>query len=512
MHLDIRVPNTWYRAMFQWPGNKSSNQVIGVTLPGTPVVVVGSNSRVAWGFTNTGGDWVDLIILEIDPSNPDRYLTPDGYRSFEVVVETIKVKGGDSHEFEIRETIWGPVIDEDHQGRPRALRWIAHEPGGVNFEHLDLEQAASVQEAVEIANRSGIPPQNFVCADTEGNIAWTVEGRIPRRVGFSGRLPSSWADGAKCWDGWLDPAEYPRIVNPVSGIIWTANARVVDGEMLAKMGDGGYVLGSRAKQIRDSLKFLSDAKESDMLEIQLDDRAVFLEPWQKLILQLLNQEAIELDPRRAEFRALVEETWTGRASIESVSYRLVRAFRQTTIEQVLGWVVDRCGDADPQFSLYSLQQREAPVWSLLTKRPAHLLDPQFDSWREALLSNVDSVISYFNTQAGGLRERSWGELNTSRIQHPLSRALPILSSLLDMPAESLPGDDNMPRVQSPSNGASERFAVSPGHEDDAYFQMPGGQSGHPLSPYYRAGHENWREGRLASFLPGAPEKILGLKP
>jgi penicillin amidase len=99
-----------------------------------------------------------------------------------------------------------------------------------------------------------------------------------------------------------------------------------------------------------------------------------------------------------------------------------------------------------------------------------------------------------------------------RIRHPLSRALPLLSGLLDMPTLHLSGDHDMPRVQDGAFGASERFAVSPGHEEEAYLELPGGESGHPLSPYYRAGFLGWARGEALPLLPGASEHTLTLTP
>ncbi|MCB1577471.1 MAG: penicillin acylase family protein, partial [Xanthomonadales bacterium] len=112
-----------------------------------------------------------------------------------------------------------------------------------------------------------------------------------------------------------------------------------------------------------------------------------------------------------------------------------------------------------------------------------------------------------------IAERSWGERNTARIAHPLSRALPgFLAAYLDMPADPLPGDSNMPRVQGPKFGASERFAVAPGDEAHGYFELPGGQSGHPLSPFYGAGHEDWVQGKPTPFLPGPAIHELRFEP
>ena len=135
------------------------------------------------------------------------------------------------------------------------------------------------------------------------------------------------------------------------------------------------------------------------------------------------------------------------------------------------------------------------------------------SWQELMLEAVRENILYFSeTYAGPLGERSWGELNTASIQHPLSRALPILSDFLDMPKDALNGDDNLPKAQGPDFGASERFSVAPGDEENGLMQMPTGQSGHPLSDYYRSGHDDWVNGDPSPFLPGTAEHILTLTP
>ena len=120
MHLGISVPHIWYRASFVWPDGeaKTEERVTGVTLPGTPAVVVGSNGHVAWGFTNAEGDWVDAVIVDVDPDDKDQYLTPDGPRKFERHQETIKVHGAPDATVEVVSTIWGPIVDHDHRDRP----------------------------------------------------------------------------------------------------------------------------------------------------------------------------------------------------------------------------------------------------------------------------------------------------------------------------------------------------------------------------------------------------------
>ena len=233
MHLGIRVPNTWYRAMLEWRDvNRVPRTVVGITLPGVPAMVVGSNTDVAWGFTNAYADTSDIILLEVDPARPGQYLTQNGWRPFEQFDERIEVAGGPAETLQVSWTEWGPVLPPDFKGRPRAYRWVAHSAERLAVSVTPLEDARSVVEAFDRANRLGTPAQNLVVADREGGVGWTVYGSLPRRNGFDGQLPTSWADGSRGWTGLLDPADYPRVSDPLDGRIWTANDRVVDGAML----------------------------------------------------------------------------------------------------------------------------------------------------------------------------------------------------------------------------------------------------------------------------------------
>ncbi|HBL30010.1 MAG TPA: hypothetical protein DD490_24490 [Acidobacteria bacterium] len=513
MHLGLGVPNTWYRAALVRPdGAGGTTRITGVSLPGAPVIVVGSNGHVAWGFTNSYGDWSDLILLEIDPRDSEAYRTPDGWRRFERTEEVIEVKGGEPVRLPVRTTIWGPVLDQDHRGRLRALAWTAHHPEAVNLTLMEMDGARTLEDALAVAWRSGAPAQNFVAADAAGRIGWTILGQMPRRVGFDGRVPTSWADGTHRWDGWLSPGEVPRVVDPPAGRVWTANTRVVEGDLLAKVGDGGYFLGARARQIRDGLLALDKATPRDLLAVQLDDRALFLAPWHQLLLRTLTPEAVAADPRRRELRHLLETTWTGHASIDSVAFRFVRAWHDRVVEQVLTPITARCEKADARF-VPDRGQAEGPAWELLRTRPPHLLDPAYASWDEALLAEVDALLDRMARDTPGpLADRTWGERNTTRSRHPLSGAIPFLGRWIDMPPRPLPGDADLPRFQRAAFGASERLVVSPGREDEGIFHMPGGQSGHPLSPYYRIGHTAWEEGRPTPFLPGPVEHTLRLVP
>lgn len=511
MHLSIGVPIIWYRASFSYPDPRQAGatlRITGVTLPGLPGIVVGSNGHVAWGFTNTGGDWSDLVRLDPDPRDRSRYLTPEGPKPFDVRSDTIAAKGGVARTIETRWTIWGPIVWTDARGREYAQRWVAHDANLLASDTTMPERARTVDDLLEAVAGLGMPNQNVTMADRSGRVAWTIGGAIPRRVGHDGSTPQSWADGTHRWDGYLSASEFPRIVDPGHGRIWTANAPVVDGAMLATIGEGGYADGIRARLIRDRLMQIDQATPKDMLDVQLEDRALFLERWREVLMKTI----VDTGGPRAEFRSLIDRTWTGRASPDSVAYRLVRTFRANFVRQVMTWLTEPARAIDPAFDYSRSLRGEGPVWQLIEEQPAHLLDPRFRNWDEAILAAVDASIAELTANGGALAQRSWGEANRAQIVHPLASAIPFFGRYLNMPGDPLPGDVFTPRASSPRTGPSERMVVSPGREEEGILHVPTGQSGHPLSPHYGDQYRAWLDGEPTPFLPGPAVNTLTLTP
>jgi len=529
MHLDLRLPNIWYRAVLRWPDEQTPGkdwQACGATLPGGPAFVVGSNEKVAWGFTNVEGDWSDLVLIEPDPNDPENsYLTAEGAKKFQRIEETIKVRGAADFPLAIEHTIWGPIWDRDYKNRKRALKWVAHDPQGVNFEIVAFAQARTLDDLLDRAARAGGPQQNLVAADDRGRIGFTIQGRIPQRVGFSGRVPTSWADGKKTWDGFLPPEQYPRIVDPAEGLLWTANGRTLPPDQFAWLGDSGFDLGARSTIIRDGLRAQQQATEADQLKLMRENRSVLHDRWQKLLLKTLSDEVVAGDPQLAELRQLIAP-WQGEARIDAVDYRLVSEFRLRVIWDVYSTLTALCQRADraslasgPQaalrerFHVQWLPRQEGPVWAILQERPPHLLDPQFSSWDDCLLKIAKKMVQDLTADGTALSSRTWGAQNTVQMRHPLSQGVPGWGWLADLPAKPLPGGwAHVPAVQSPTDGASQRMIVSPGREAEGIFHMPGGQSGHPLSPNYGDGQGAWETGHATPFLPGPALHTLTLVP
>jgi penicillin amidase len=513
MHLVLRAPNIWFRARLRYPDPQAPGQVVdlnGLTLPGMPALVAGSNGHIAWGYTNSYGDWLDWVRIERDPGDASRYRVPDGWAQIETHVETIYVKGGTSQSLSIEETRWGPIMGKDADGTAMALAWIAHEPRVFNLNLMKMERVRSVREALDLGPTIGMPPQNLVVGDAEGHIGWTLTGNtLPLRAGFDPALPASWSAPGTGWIGFAAPAQFPRIEDPLASRLWTANNRTTSDAWLALVGDGGYDNGARAMQIRNDLFARKHFAPADLLAVQLDDRSLFLARWQELLQEILSNTD---EPKLAELKRLTG-SWSGRAASDSVDYRLVRTFRQYVWQAVLAPFVGRVKIRFSDFALPPMYDGEAPVWALLQARPIHMLDPKYADWDALLQAAAQRVVETLGSRPGGLTSQTWGERNTAAIRHMMSTSLPgFLARFLDMPADRLPGDTHMPRVQGPAFGASERFVIMPGHEERSFLHMPGGQSDHPLSPFYGAGHEDWAQGRATPLLPGPAEHRLTLDP
>jgi penicillin G amidase len=287
MHLPLSVPGIWYRmsievvgseaevdardteddaerpgraaqvgaeaakaSQAQAPDSAATNlhrlTLHGLTLPGIPGLIVGSNGDVAWGFTNVEGDFIDFVVIETDPEDTTRYLVPGGSEPFGVVEETLQVGRDRTEALTIRTTRWGPVTGTDGEGRPLAIVWTAMQPNGLNLGHLRLASAKTTAEAIEAAAAMRGPQQNVVIADRHGSIGWTISGYLPDRFGtpdasFDGSVPHSWADGTRGWRGERPESERPRLLNPDSGVIVTANQRtlpIAQAERFGRMWAG----------------------------------------------------------------------------------------------------------------------------------------------------------------------------------------------------------------------------------------------------------------------------------
>src|SRR6185295_4295766 len=213
--------------------NGSVRRLVGVTLPGTPAIVAGSNGQVAWGFTNGYGAYVDLLELEADPKDANRYRLPptmrgasgDAWGLVRTVEEQIAVAGRETELLKVQETAFGPVWERG--GKRYAVHWVAHDPGAVSISFMAAERAATAAELIALGQGAGIPAQNLVAGDAAGHIAWTIAGAQPaREARWSSTFPAPTSAAAShTWSALAAPATHPSIGDPSAGQIVTANAR-----------------------------------------------------------------------------------------------------------------------------------------------------------------------------------------------------------------------------------------------------------------------------------------------
>lgn len=508
MHLDLTVPNIWYRVQLRY----EQVNVAGVTVPGIPIVVAGTNGPVAWGVTNVEGDFLDLVRLELNPVDFSEYKTPGGWKRFTNRRELIKVKDAPDSVVDIKDTVWGPVSQNPLLGGPVAVRWTALDPEAVDLGQLDMDRVQSVKEAIRVMNRAGGPANNVILADRDGHIAWTYTGKIPVRRGLDGSVSLSWADGQIGWVGYVAPDAVPSIVDPPSGFIVSANHRMQATAFSSVVGHS-FANGYRAFRISQRLGAMKDIQEQDLLELQLDSTTQFYEFYRRLAQGLLTDAVVAREPSLAKARRAFE-AWNGKADAASRGFPLVARFRHVLTRSVFTPFLTLCQERDAGFSYDG--DLDTPLRQLLTTQLPELNpDPEhFPSWSDFLLNAVAQSVRELEAEYGldSSVDTTWGHLNRVRIVHPLADALPGLGAMLNMPDEPATGCGQCIRVMQDGLGASQRLVVSPGYQDKGILHMPGGQSGHPFSPHYRDQQRYWSEGLPLPLLAGTPVHTLTMVP
>lgn len=501
-HLVLRLPNTFYRAELEWPGGAAR----GVTIPGLPGVLVGSSDAVAWTATVSNADQSDWVVVEVDPRDPSRYLTPDGSEPFAVTQATIAVRGGAPETLELRSTRWGPVVEHDWRGRPLALHSTWLMDGGIGIDQLELMLARDVGEALDVLARWPGPSLSWALADRSGEIAWTLNGPLPHRVGLDGSRPTSWADGTRGWTGTQTP---PRLsgADAHGGVLYGANNRTLpadEAQRLSRM----WMPSLRAKRVLDLLAERPAFAESDFLAMQLDTRAEAYDAVRDVVLEVAAAE--DPDPLLARARKHVA-AWSGRADADDVGFRLLHVYYRALLTRLLGPLLAPAARADPAF-VYRWPLADEPMRRLLEERPAHLVPAEAGDWRGWLRAILhDALAALPPDGAHGALDAAWGEINTLDVGHPLA-GLPLVGSWLKLPAVPQPGAFITLRVAAPAYGAQFRMAVAPGHPETGLLQMSGGQSGHFLSPNFIDQQPDWVAGTAVPFLAGPTVSGFTLRP
>ncbi|MCC5833763.1 MAG: penicillin acylase family protein [Opitutales bacterium] len=509
MHLRHQLPNTWYYAYWSYGQGGDAVEAVGLTLPGMPLMIAGSNGSIAWGFTNAYIDQTDLVELELNGDRQE-YLSMEGWERIEIETERIEIAGRSADLLPVRLTRWGPILSESSaSGKSYALAWAGHRSGFLNLRLWDLEGASGLEEAFARADEVRMPVQNLVLVDAAGHIGWRLIGGVPERRVEGGRFPHRSAELDDLWDGFHED-NLPGIQDPANARVWTANSVVSTELDYTSLGEGGFHVDGRSWMIRERLLERDDWDERSSAELQLDLRSVVMERWHRLFLETLDERALHERPSRNRIRQTLLD-WRGGATVDSSAYLLVWSARERVGQQVLRRLFEPLRRLDPGLD-FRFYRWEEPVFRLVTEQPSGASDPQVSSWRSEILRALDESAERLEMEYGSLDAANWGAFNRVQIKHPLSGAFPLLARLLDMEEAPIPGDRFSIRTQHQALGQSQRLTVSPGYEAAGLFNMPGGASEHFLSPFYRSGHEEWLVGEPLPLLPGRARHRLTLRP
>jgi ankyrin repeat protein len=473
----------------------------GVTVPGTPVVAVGSNGHLAWGTTAFPTDVLDLVELELD-SEHDRYWNGSEWRPFATRVEKILVRGAEPVELEARETEWGPVLKREVSGRNVALNWTVLKEDGVDFRLKDLVRATSVDEGVEICREGGGPPLGVVLADADGRIGWTISGRLPRHLSRGKGLVRP-ARGERPWSSYLRPDEHPAVVDPPSGRIVTCNNLAPEQEGL---GLNGFSAG-RAARVAEQLGSAGRSEEAER-GLQLDLDASFYDFYRELVL-----DAAEGDGpshRRAALAALAD--WDGLATPDSEALPILVRVRERLLHELFAPLVVPCAEADDDFT-YVWRTHEAALRALLGADDLPL-PTGYGSRRELVLAVLDRTLEELEetAQAHGRARAVWADLSFRPLRHPLGRLDERVAPVLDPPPEPIAGCPESVCAVAPLMGPSLRLVVSPGRESRGTVSVAGGQGSNAAVGRYRTDYLDWLAGRSRPLTPQEPVESCTLEP
>lgn len=483
-HLTLRAPGTWYLVSAHSP----EYEIVGATIPGAPVVVLGHTRQVAWGFTNGMVDDVDYVVEQLS-TDSTRYRTAAGWAPVEVVAETIVVKGDpEKVVYARRRTVHGPLVDAGDaldSNRALAMRWVGQDVDSDELSAL-IAMARATSWASFAAALRGFrsPEQNVVYADAAGIIAYSLAGHVPVRRSGDGVTPTrGWTEEGR-WERYLTTEELPRVVSPAEGFIVTANNRIV-GPGFPFVLTRSWELPYRAQRIRELLRADSLATAGSVSRHQLDVVDAFGRAMKGLAARAA------LDVGRADLADRLR-SWTGAMTVEAIEPTLF-----------WGWYreVQRLVFQDDAIDYWPAE----PVHRWLARGASPWFDHAGTSDREDLQA-LGRLAMRTVLDRGDVVP--WGRAHETVMEHPLA-AVPVLGRLVRFnigPFEAAGGNYTVnvassSRRRSPFSstwGPSLRHVVDFGDVDGpgGGFILPGGQSGHPLSPHYRDQTAKWRRGEL----------------
>ena len=478
MHLGHQIPNIWYEMDL----HSGDYHAAGVTVPGIPYIVAGHNEHIAWGFTSLYADMQDIYVEQVNAQ--DQYHTAAGWQPIERNHETIHVRGGKDVILDVARTAHGPVITPllPHETRTLALHWNIYDAKAVGDPLFDLNTAANWQDFRNATSHWYAPSQNVVYADDQGHIGYQAVGFIPMRPGGIAGTPIT--DENHEWQGTIPFEQMPSALDPANGILATANARITPDGYPYPITDQ-WVDPYRNERIWKWLAGKNGLKPEDMLALQTD---VYSEVDQEIAQRLAYaiDHARKTDGRLREAADLMR-SWDGVVSIDSAPAAIVAAAKNNFWPMLLK---PKLGD---DWKLYEWSSSGFAREELIMHAPAAWLPPGYQSWDDFLAAVVRDGMNS-ESALSDVKHWKYGVQHPIDIEHPLYGLLPWFKRWTGTGSQPQSGDTTTVKQVSRTLGPSQRFTIDWSDPDHATENIVMGESGDPLSPYYRDQWPYWYGG------------------
>jgi penicillin amidase len=487
-HLAPTAPAIWHMVHLSAPGVR----VAGVTAPGLPGVIIGHNDRIAWGFTNVGPDVADVYLEKFDPNNPQRYLTPSGWQDTKIRHEEIKVRKGladlsaDTVTLDVTETRHGPIVLE-RDGKRYSLRWTALDPTKNKPDTaFQLNRARNWKEFTQALESFTAPTQNVVYADVDGHIGYHAAGVVPIRKSGDGSVSYDGSTDAGEWVGYIPVSKLPQVYDPPSGIIVTANQRII-GTDYPYFLTHSWAQPYRARRIFDLLSQKPKLNSDDFRRIQGDVYSIAGVFFTQHVVKTLRPKLTATDEKLTAALDSFEK-WDGLVNADSRIAPLVSQMRLALRSKILTAAL-----GDQLVRNYQWSNFDTTLDRIINDEPADWLPKGFASYADLYRACYDEAIKNLTRTLGADESKwTWGEMAKARFPHPLAAA-PLIGAQFTIPPFPQNGTGGLiGATVNVGSSVSMRLIADPSNWDLTQHGISVGESGVPSSPHWKDQLDDWK--------------------
>ena len=495
-HLDLTLPAIWYQVQLI----SNDMNVCGVSIPGSPGVIIGFNQQVAWGVTNVGADVLDWYHIKFRDQSKKEYWYANKWNPVKIRIENIAVEGGNTIIDTVYYTHHGPVVYLDKQKPGKfskadnipegyALRWIAHDASNDSRTFYMLNRAKNYADYREAVKFYTAPAQNFLFASADGDIGITPSGYFPLKWKEHGKFLLDGSNPANDWKGRIPTDQNPTAKNPPRNFVSSANQFSTDPSYpyYINWEFAGYERGHR---INNRLAVMTKANVDSLRSMQNDNYSILAENILPLLLSGVNKQSLNASQQQSFEKV---NKWNKFFDADQIGASIFELWQKKLSYQI--WEDDFDDDKTPM----RFPSRDRTVEMLLNEPNAKWYDniqtPVKETREDLILSSFKYVVDSLEKRLGPMdKDWQWGNVKQTHVPH-LAKVAGFGSGFINNG-----GSKTSVNAMSESNGPSWRMIVSLGKNVKAYGVYPGGESGNPGSFYYDDMVSTWGGGKLNELL------------